>query len=114
MLKSFLTDHILNPAGIPLCGDRIRTDRPKYSRKKAIVFISGLGSLSSCIYQLQEIFFIRGQKTTVPQGRHRVSYANKAVHNPQCRSCGQLKALNVDGRPESLSYHPVSHAKPVK
>ena len=114
MLKGLLTDHMLNPAGIPLGGDRIRTNCPKYPRKKAIVFISGLGSLSSCIYKMQVISLIYVQKTTVPQGRNRVSYANKAAHNPQCRFCGQLKALNVGGRPESLSYHPVPHTKPVK
>ena len=66
---------MLHAAGILLGSLWLYTCLHQQTGEKAVLLISSFGNLSAHIGQVQEIVAVHRQKTSIPQGRHRMAHA---------------------------------------
>ena len=67
MLKGFLTDDVLNPAGVPFRRFRVYAGLDQPVGKEAVLFVDLLRHFPAHIGQMQEIVAVHRQETPVPQ-----------------------------------------------
>lgn len=65
----------LNPAGICLCGFRIHAGGNQTLGKETVLFVNLFRHFPANVGQVQEIVAVHRQKTSIPQGRHRMAHA---------------------------------------
>ena len=66
MLKRFLADNVLHPAGVPFRYFRVYTDLNQSVGKEAMLFVDLFCYFSAYIGQVQEIIAVHRQKAPVP------------------------------------------------
>lgn len=75
MLKGFLTDDVLNPAGVPFRRFRVYADFNQSVGKEAVLFVDLLRYFPAHIGRMEKVIFVHREKAAVPQGSHCMAHA---------------------------------------